>query len=113
MYCERDRPLRVVLEDDVRRFAFAEYSSFYIDGAGADYTLHLGAYSGTAGDALTDKSNVQKFFAKDQDKDTWGDNCAASYKGGGWFSSCYMAHWFGPYKFGCTTCASEVTASMR
>ena len=45
--------------------AYASYSSFYIDGSTADYTLHVSGYSGTAGDALTQHDCMTMIMIKE------------------------------------------------
>ena len=50
------------------------------------YRLHIGGYSGTAGDSM-DYSNGMKFSTRDRDNDKWsGYNCAQGFKGGWWWN---------------------------
>ena len=50
------------------------------------YRLHIGGYSGTAGDSLN-YQNGMMFTTRDRDKDKWAYNCAKSNKGGWWFNA--------------------------
>ena len=55
------------------------------------YLLHIGGYSGTAGDSMTASGdgnlNGMKFSTRDRDNDKWwSNNCAQSFKGAWWFN---------------------------
>jgi ficolin len=43
------------------------------------------------GDALGGHRG-QQFSAKDKDVDTWSSNCAKTYKGAWWYSSCHNSN---------------------
>ena len=49
------------------------------------YRLHIGGYSGTAGDSMANH-NGMKFSTQDRDNDKYSKNCAQSYKGAWWFN---------------------------
>ena len=49
------------------------------------YRLHIGGYSGTAGNSLS-FHNGMKFSTPDRDNDKYSNsNCAQDYKGGWWY----------------------------
>ncbi|XP_072418707.1 angiopoietin-related protein 5-like [Chiloscyllium punctatum] len=98
--------LRVELKDFEDNSAHAEYSEFWIDSETEFYRLHLGNYSGNAGDAFRgpgppeDDQNGHMFSTYDQDNDDckpciFGDtaieSCSAMFGSGWWFSQCGMA----------------------
>merc|ERR1711962_1702677 len=71
----------------------AVYSHFEVGGEDG-YELSVSGFNAglsTLGDSLA-IHNGMKFSAKNRDQDTYSGNCAASYKGGGWFNSCRRAH---------------------
>ncbi|XP_041637135.1 angiopoietin-related protein 5-like isoform X2 [Cheilinus undulatus] len=91
--------LRVDLWDHDNRTAFAEYKNFHLGNQRDQYKLHVGRYSGTAGDALRDQNNYG-FSTIDRDNDgcspcIFGDiaqkECTFSDGGGWWYSSCGSA----------------------
>ena len=67
--------------------AYAQYSTFSIGDDITEYTLNVGGYSGTAGDAFIGGGgkylNGMKFSTKDNDNDNDENNgnCAIHYKG--------------------------------
>ena len=100
--------LRVDLGDFENNTAYAQYSTFTIGDIITEYTLNVGGYSGTAGDALiTDEkrpyfiNNGMKFSTKDNDNDKHVIlQCAAHNKGAWWFNACFQSHLNGPYYHG-------------
>ncbi|RUS69297.1 hypothetical protein EGW08_022939 [Elysia chlorotica] len=67
---------------------FANYGMFSIDGEEEKYKLHVGSYSGTAGDNL-EYHNGQNFSTFDQDNDLANYySCAKKYFGAWWYKSC-------------------------
>nr|XP_004226298.2 ficolin-1-like [Ciona intestinalis] len=78
--------------------AFAEYSSFSVEAEGDLYRLHVGGYSGTAGDSLSrdDEGHDNMAFStidRDNDRNNKG-NCASNQNGpsgGWWFNNCFRA----------------------
>ncbi|RUS74171.1 hypothetical protein EGW08_018060, partial [Elysia chlorotica] len=76
--------LRVDIECN-GEFRFASYSKVFLKGEEDKYTLHLGAYSGTAGDALTYHENLPFATYENSDHD---DECGVFNKGGWWYNSC-------------------------
>ncbi|XP_077129387.1 fibrinogen-like protein 1-like protein isoform X1 [Ranitomeya variabilis] len=88
--------VRILLVDGQGNKYHADYSSFRVDSEGNDYSLRLGDYSGTAGDAMTTVNETgthdnMKFSTTDRDNDRWSKNCAEAYGGGWWFDSCHSA----------------------
>ncbi|KAM7033312.1 fibrinogen-like protein 1-like protein [Acridotheres tristis] len=86
--------VRFVIQDSADTFSFADYNLFSLDDESQGYRLRLGSYNGTAGDAMTSDNpnnmhDNMKFSTKDRDQDTYSKNCAYSYEGGWWYSSCY------------------------
>jgi len=77
---------------------WAEYSKFIVDAESTGYTLHVGGYTGTAGDAMmaigsADTMDGAKFTTYDKDNDKYAPgNCAngvANYMVGGfWMNAC-------------------------
>ncbi|XP_035772761.1 fibrinogen-like protein 1 [Anopheles albimanus] len=84
--------LYIGLSDFSNNHKYALYNSFLIGNEAEGYNLKiLGAYSGTAGDALTHHKGM-KFSTADQDNDAHANaNCAKTYHGGWWFNSCHLA----------------------
>ncbi|XP_064022172.1 fibrinogen-like protein 1-like protein isoform X1 [Pogoniulus pusillus] len=86
--------VRFVIQDSTDNINFADYNLFSVEDENHGYRLRLGSYTGTAGDAMTsDNPNTMhdnmKFSTKDRDQDNYSKNCAYSYEGGWWYSSCY------------------------
>uniref|UniRef100_A0A8C3UMD4 Fibrinogen C-terminal domain-containing protein n=1 Tax=Catharus ustulatus TaxID=91951 RepID=A0A8C3UMD4_CATUS len=86
--------VRFVIQDSADAFSFADYNLFSVEDESQGYRLRLGSYNGTAGDAMTSDNpnnmhDNMKFSTKDRDQDTYSKNCAYSYEGGWWYSSCY------------------------
>ncbi|XP_041109971.1 angiopoietin-related protein 5-like isoform X2 [Polyodon spathula] len=99
--------LRVELQDFEGGSAFADYSTFRLGSKESSYRLHIGAYSGTAGDAFRGTypgidQNGSAFSTRDRDSDgcnpcIFGDiatnSCSESQGGSGWwFSRCGSAN---------------------
>ncbi|KAL6106915.1 fgl2 [Pungitius sinensis] len=102
---DRDMVLRVELEDFDGVMEYAEYEHFRVASERMRYRLTVGAYSGTAGDALRfSKSydhNNKAFTTPDRDNDRYpSGNCGAYYSSGWWFDSCMAANLNGKYYVG-------------
>jgi len=83
-----DKKLRVELEAHGGGTAWAEYSTFRVEGEDQGYRLHIGGYSGTAGNSMGE-DNGNKFSTRDRDNDEWHRrSCAQLSKGGWWFKNC-------------------------
>ncbi|XP_078282210.1 tenascin isoform X4 [Rhinoraja longicauda] len=87
--------LRVDLQDEGDT-AYAVYDKFIISNAKSRYKLHIGAYSGTAGDSLTYHQD-RPFSTRDRDNDVAVTNCALSYKGAWWYKNCHRVNLNGRY----------------
>ncbi|XP_033986261.1 microfibril-associated glycoprotein 4-like [Trematomus bernacchii] len=92
----KENELRVDMEDWEGGKADAKYSSFSIDSENHGYELHLGKFTGNAGDSLTFQNNM-KFTTFDRDQDTDSINCALTFLGGFWYSKCHHANPTGLY----------------
>ena len=100
---------RVDLGDFDGNTAYAQYSTFSVGDSTTEYTLTVGGYSGTAGDALitddaVDNRNVchnhngMKFSTRDNENDNYiSYNCAEHYRGAWWFNGCFQSHLNAPY----------------
>ena len=66
-------------------------TNFRIEDESEGYRLHIGKYSGNAGDSLADEQkfnvNGTKFTTFDRDNDNSYNNCAESWKGAWWFTA--------------------------
>ncbi|KAM4712345.1 angiopoietin-4-like [Anableps anableps] len=97
--------LRVDLWDHEGGYAFAEYRNFRIGDEGTAYQLHVGTYSGNAGDAIRGAypgidQNGFGFSTIDRDNDgcspcLYSDiaiaECVLTKGGGWWYSGCGSA----------------------
>ncbi|KAK4805518.1 hypothetical protein QYF61_004457 [Mycteria americana] len=79
-----------------RDAAFARYRDFAVAGPEDHYRLHLGAYSGTAGDALSYHAG-SPFSTRDRDPRGRPRPCAVSYTGAWWYHNCHYANLNGRY----------------
>ncbi|XP_034963183.2 tenascin-X isoform X7 [Zootoca vivipara] len=75
---------------------YATYQNFRVDPPADHYRLHLGSYSGTAGDAFTYHSG-SVFSTKDRDPNRVIIPCAVSYRGAWWYRNCHYANLNGLY----------------
>ncbi|GAA6225841.1 fibrinogen-like protein 1 isoform X1 [Lates japonicus] len=107
--------LRIDMEDFEGNQRYAEYKNFKVDSEKDQYQLHLGEYTGNAGDALADAhspssagagSSKVKFSTFDQLNNDNTENdaqCIRLTKSGWWFSRCdsgnLNGHYYkGPYQ---------------
>ncbi|XP_068520031.1 tenascin-X isoform X39 [Anas acuta] len=76
--------------------AFAHYRDFAVAGPEEHYRLHLGAYSGTAGDAMSYHAG-SPFSTRDRDPRRRPRPCAVAYTGAWWYRNCHYANLNGRY----------------
>ncbi|KAI8514495.1 Fibrinogen C domain-containing protein 1 [Branchiostoma belcheri] len=91
--------LRVDMEDVEGETQYAVYDTFAISPESQNYRLHIGTYSGTAGDSLTSHDG-KPFSTKDRDNDEHPSSCAQKYKGAWWYGSCHHSSLNGLYHLG-------------
>ncbi|KAM9168475.1 tenascin-X [Mergus octosetaceus] len=76
--------------------AFAHYRDFAVGGPKEHYRLHLGTYSGTAGDAMSYHAG-SPFSTRDRDPRRHPRPCAVAYTGAWWYRNCHYANLNGRY----------------
>uniref|UniRef100_A0A671S3B3 Tenascin-like n=1 Tax=Sinocyclocheilus anshuiensis TaxID=1608454 RepID=A0A671S3B3_9TELE len=87
--------LRVDLRDKGES-AYAQYDKFSVSEPRSRYKVHVGGYSGTAGDSMT-YHHGRPFSTYDNDHDIAVTNCALSYKGAFWYKNCHRVNIMGRY----------------
>lgn len=87
--------LRVDLRDKGET-AYAQYDKFSVSEPRMRYKVHVGGYSGTAGDSMT-YHHGRPFSTYDHDNDIAVTNCALSYKGAFWYKNCHRVNLMGRY----------------
>ncbi|XP_070689884.1 tenascin isoform X2 [Pempheris klunzingeri] len=87
--------LRVDLRDKGET-AYAQYDKFSVSEPRSRYKVHVGGYSGTAGDSMT-YHHGRPFSTYDHDNDIAVTNCALSYKGAFWYKNCHRVNLMGRY----------------
>lgn len=87
--------LRVDLRDKGES-AYAQYDKFSVSEPRTRFKVHVGGYSGTAGDSMT-YHNGRPFSTYDHDNDIAVTNCALSYKGAFWYKNCHRVNIMGRY----------------
>ncbi|XP_071757064.1 tenascin [Centroberyx gerrardi] len=87
--------LRVDLRDKGET-AYAQYEKFSVSEPRTRYKVHVGGYSGTAGDSMT-YHHGRPFSTYDHDNDIAVTNCALSYKGAFWYKNCHRVNLMGRY----------------
>ncbi|XP_077096977.1 tenascin isoform X1 [Siphateles boraxobius] len=87
--------LRVDLRDKGES-AYALYDKFSVSEPRSRYKVHVGGYSGTAGDSMT-YHHSRPFSTYDHDNDIAVTNCALSYKGAFWYKNCHRVNIMGRY----------------
>ncbi|KAL2092310.1 hypothetical protein ACEWY4_012108 [Coilia grayii] len=87
--------LRVDLRDKGES-VYAQYDKFSVSEPRSRYKVHVGGYSGTAGDSMT-YHHGRPFSTYDNDNDIAVTNCALSYKGAFWYKNCHRVNVMGRY----------------
>ena len=91
--------LRIDLADFDGDIRVAKYQ-FQVGDSDSKYTVKVSAYSGNAGDSLTDH-NGRPFSTKDRDNDADSKrHCAQQFKGAWWYKSCHKSNLNGLYLSG-------------
>ncbi|XP_041374682.1 microfibril-associated glycoprotein 4-like [Gigantopelta aegis] len=88
--------LRIELEDFEGNTRYAMYSTFSLGSEAENYTLHVGSYTGDAGDSLIYHSGLP-FSSRDKDLDKLPTNCAETYHGAWWYNNCLASNLNGLY----------------
>ncbi|XP_077981709.1 microfibril-associated glycoprotein 4-like [Glandiceps talaboti] len=86
--------LRVDMEDFEGNEVYALYGYFSVGDEFSNYKLTVGNYSGTSGDSFSSHSRAN-FSTKDAEQG--GATCAATYKGGWWYTACHSSNLNGLY----------------
>ena len=97
---EKTHKLHVEMTDFNGDVKTAEYSHFVVGPAEDNYRLQAWGYvaaTSSAGDGLLSRHSGNQFSTYDRDNDVYGSNCALSYKGGWWYSSCHNVNPTGLY----------------
>ena len=94
--------LRIDMTDYKGIYKYAIYSSIAVHNAANKYKIHLGRYSGTAGDGIWDCGSPENndgmpFSTPDRDNDNWSGNCAQHWSGGWWHNQCTCSILNTPY----------------
>jgi ficolin len=95
--------------------AYATYEDFTIGNEKSSYVMHIGRYSGTAGDSLTYNNNM-KFSTYDRDNDKWSSNCASSSSSGlgsWWYKHCTAVNLNGQYRYGDSSRSNVIWESFK
>jgi ficolin len=82
--------------------AFAEYSTFRINGENDKYRLIVAGYNGSCGDSMSPQNDCQ-FTTIDSDNDNYKTNCAVTYGGAWWHKACHRSNLNGLYLDGADT----------
>ncbi|XP_041374938.1 ficolin-2-like [Gigantopelta aegis] len=94
--------LRIDLDDFEGNTRYAMYSPFSLASEVENYTLHVGSYSGDAGNSLGWINGVP-FSTKDMDLDSnEHGSCAVIYHGAWWYTACHSVNLNGRYLGGLT-----------
>jgi len=96
---DRNFELRIDMSDWTMNSAVATYGQFSLGPESDNYRLHIGEYSGNAGDSLS-WHNEMPFTTKDRDNDPFIRNCAHYQNAGWWFNMCAHSNLNGVYYSG-------------
>ncbi|GCB72491.1 hypothetical protein scyTo_0002020 [Scyliorhinus torazame] len=105
--------LLMAFESDDENTAYASYEDFYIDDENEQFKIHIGQFTGTAGDAFRgfgtqDNQNERPFRTFDRDNDGCKSQCniqansvdscsVYQNKTGWWYNQCGLANLSGAY----------------
>jgi len=90
--------LRIDMEDWADKKYLAKYTKFLLDNEEEKYKLHVSGFTGDAGDSLTGHDG-HMFSTYDEDNDVAGGNCATTYHGAWWYTSCHSSNLNGEYRW--------------
>ena len=84
---------------------WAEYAHFAIGPESDNYRIDVSGYNiaSTGGDSLTNVPSYygnhqgMEFSTVDRDNDIWGENCAGTFNGGWWYTTCHFSKPTGLY----------------
>nr|Q9U8W8.1 RecName: Full=Techylectin-5A; Flags: Precursor [Tachypleus tridentatus]BAA84188.1 techylectin-5A [Tachypleus tridentatus] len=93
---QRNYMIRFDLKDKENDTRYAIYQDFWIENEDYLYCLHIGNYSGDAGNSFG-RHNGHNFSTIDKDHDTHETHCAQTYKGGWWYDRCHESNLNGLY----------------
>ncbi|XP_040821926.1 fibrinogen-like protein 1 [Ochotona curzoniae] len=112
-----DYTLKIDLGDFEKNSCYAQYKDFKVGDEKSSYELHIGEYSGTAGDSLAGRFHPEvqwwashqrmKFSTWDRDNDNYEGNCAQEDQAGWWFNRCHSANLNGLYHGGPYTAETD------
>ena len=96
--------LKIDIGDNTGRKKQAIYDYFALESERTKYKIHLGKYTGTAGDMMRACTWVpgrnlegMPFSTPDRDNDNGSRNCAQDYSAGWWYNNCECAVLNTPY----------------
>ena len=82
--------MRVDYQKNDKTWSYLHYNQFSVGSASEEYPLTVGGFTGVGTDLFAlGPLNGMKFSTPDNDNDKWSRNCAATWKGGWWYNSCF------------------------
>ena len=81
--------MRVDYQKNDKTWSYYHYNQFSVGSASEEYPLTVGGFTGVGTDWFPYHSGM-KFSTPDNDNDKRSGNCAAVYKSGWWYNSCYQ-----------------------
>ena len=82
--------MRVDYQINDKTWSYLHYNQFSVGSASEEYPLTVGGFTRVGTDRFASHPlNGMKFTTPDNDNDKYGGNCAASFKSGWWYNSCY------------------------
>ena len=89
--------LRIDLEDWSNKKVYAAYNVFKVDRENTNYRLHVGGFTGTAGDSMSYHNNMM-FSTPDRDHDlSLSEQCSENHRGSWWHRDCHESNLNGEY----------------
>ena len=100
--------LLVELGDFENNNTHASYSSFLVASEKEKYAMHVGQFSGTAGDSFHVPHNGMYFSTHDNDSDNNPTvNCATESNGAWWYNDCHNSNLNGRYDMAESTATGQ------